>query len=602
MMTDLVAACPRLRLLVTSRAVLRVRSEREVAIPPLRLPDLGRPLSISELQRVDAVALFVDRACAVRPDFALTRDNAAPVAEICARLDGLPLALELAAARIRLLTPADMLARLARRLPLLTAGPRDLPVRQQTLRNAIGWSYQLLKPDEQRLFARLAVFSGGFPLDAAEAICGGDDLVLLDAIDALAGSSLLRRQEAFDGSSRFALLETIAEFATERLAERGEAAVLRTRHSAFYLSLAEATVERGATDDASAGFDRLEAEHDNLRASIDWVVDAGDAQSALRFGVALWRFWERRGFVREGADRLDRLLSMPADASLEVLRSSVAYAAGVLADAAGRYEAARAHFEENLAAARALGDDSGVANSLNNLGIVSLRRGDYDAARRFYTESLSFWRRVGHRYAVALSLNNLGNVASLQKEHETARTFYEESLAVFCELGDERGVAQTLSHLADVHRDQGEYQQAHELYGDALAIFRRISDQSGVASCLTDCGHVERDAGDVDAARAMYQEAAVIFGELGDARGIARVLEGFVGLALAEGRCERACTLAGAAGALRQSVGAPMPPGERLRFEARLASVDQSAEDRQRWLLEGQKVPVERAIALALET
>jgi predicted ATPase len=593
--THLLSACPRVRVLVTSRAVLRVRSEHEVAVPPLRLPEAGRSLSLADLQQVEAVALFVDRARAARPEFAITRDNAAAIVEICARLDGLPLALELAAARIRLLTPADLLARLARRLPLLTAGPRDLPARQQTLRAAIGWSYQLLTSDEQRVFARLAVFLGGFTLEAAEAICGGDDVPVLDAVDALAGSSLLRRREALDGSSRFDWLQTVGEFADERLAASQDADVLRRRHAGFFLSLAEAAA-------AAADFDRLEAEHDNLRAAIDWTIGAGDTSFALRFGAAMWRFWERRGFMREAADRLDRILRMPAGGSPDRLRSSVAYAAGVLADAAGRYEVARARFKENLTAARAAGDEIGVANSLNNLGIVSLRHEDYDTARRSFTESLSLWRAIGHRHAVTLSLNNLGNVANLQADHETAWSLHQQSLGMFRDLGDERGVAQTLGHLADVRRDQHAHEDARALYGEAFAIYQRIGDQSGMASCFIDLGHVSRESGQLDGARAMYQEAAVIFGELGDARGIARVLESVVDIALAEQKWERAFTLAGAAAALRQSSGAPLPPGERARFEARLAAVDHPLEDRRQWFTEGQRTAVERAITLALDT
>ena len=423
MVAELLAASPRVRVLVTSRAVLRIRGEYEVPVSPLRLPDLARPIPIEELERVESIALFANRARSVRPDFAITRENAGAIAEICTRLDGLPLALELAAARIRLLGPAAMLGRLARRLPLLTGGPRDLPERQQTLRDTIAWSYQLLTPDEQRLFARLAVLAS-FTLEAAEALCSEGNLPVFDAIDALVGGSLLRRQDAPDGSSRFSMLQTIAEFAGERLAERGEVEALRTRHAAFYLSLAEATAAPEAAEDPAARFDRVEAEHDNLRAAITWCISAGDAQSALRFGSALWRFWEQRGFVREGADQLERILAMPGAKSHDQLRATVAYAAGVLADAAGRYDTARRRFGENLGSARAASDQWGIANSLNNLGIVALRQGDHEAARTFYTESLSIWRQLGHRHAIALSLNNLGNVADLQKDYERAGTLY----------------------------------------------------------------------------------------------------------------------------------------------------------------------------------
>lgn len=599
LVSDLLAACPGLRALVTSRAALRLRGEYELPVPPLHLPDLVRLPPVDELARVDSIALFAGRARAVRPDFAITPENAATVAEICGRLDGLPLALELAAARIALLTPADLLARLARRLPLPSAGPRDLPARQKTLGAAIGWSYQLLGPAEQRVFDCLAVFAGGFTLTAAEAICGGD--LVLDPLDTLVSSSLVRRQEAPDQSSRFTMLETIREFASERLAEHGDPDALRRRHARFYLALAEDGAASLAADPA-VSLDLLEGEHDNLRAAIDWAVGAGEADTPLRLGAALWRFWEMRGFVREGSDRLESILAV-ARGSQDPLYMKVRYAAGVLADAAGRYALARTRFSENLAAYRAAGDDWGVANSLNNLGIAALRQNDYDEARRCYTESLSLWRKLGNRHAVALSLNNLGNVANLQKDFDAARALHEESLAIFRELGDERGIALTLHHLGDVSRDRAEQDAARQLYEEAFGMFRRAADASGTAGCLTDLGHLARERGEPDAARTMYQEAAVMFGELGDARGIARVLEGFAALSIDERQVELAFTLAGAASALRESIGAPLPPRERAGFDARLASAGEaSLELRRQWLLAGRALPVEQAIALALDT
>jgi predicted ATPase len=601
LIAELLAGCPLVGFLVTSRAGLRVRGEQEFPLAPLALPDPARLPPAEGLAGYPAVALFVERARAARPDFALTPDNAAAVAEICVRLDGLPLALELAAARVKLLPPQAMLPRLARRLPLLTGGARDLPARQQTLRDAVAWSYNLLEPAEQALFARLAVFSGGFDLEAAEAVSGGD-VEILDTLESLVSQSLLRRLETSGGAPRFSMLETVREFASDRLDEHDDAAMVRERHAGVFLTLAEAA-ERGLAGDRRVEWlDRLEGEHDNLRAALDWSLSGGDAARALRFGVALWRFWETRGLLREGRSRMEQILALPEAAGQASLWPKALYAAGVLADAPGDYVAARRWFGQALTLHRQAGDAWGIANSLNNLGIVAVRQRDFDVARALYQESLALWRRLGNRHAVALSLVNLGNIAAQQQGVEQAASLYEESLATFREMGDRRGVGLTLARLAGVRQDQGDEPAARELYGEAAGLLREAGDAAGFAACLTDLGHLMRDGGDAGRARMLYQEALATFGELGDARGVARVIEAFGQLAAREGIVDRAFRLAGAAAALRDRAGAPLAVEERAALDAALEAARASAgvPDAEGWRLQGYRLPVEQAIEQAL--
>lgn len=607
---ELLVACPKLKVLVTSREALHLSGEQESPVSPLVLPDLKRLPAVEALSQYAAVELFIQRALAVKPDFAVTNENAPAVAEICVHLDGLPLAIELAAARIKLFPPKAMLARLVGAtgqspLQLLTGGARDLPARHQTLRGAIAWSYDLLDVGEKTLFRRLSVFSGGCTPEAAEKACNtaGDlGMDLLDALASLVGKSLLRQEEQADGKPRFVMLETIQEYGLECLAASGEADAIRCQHADYYLALAEEADPKLTGAEQGVWFDRFEAEHDNLRAALEWLAQSGGAEKGLRLGGAMWQFWEVRGYLAEGRERLARLLALPGASVRTKARMKVLYAAGVLADAQGDYAAARALFEESLAINRELGDRRGIAVSLNNLGIVTLRQQDYTAARFLYEESLAIWRELGNRRAIALSLNNLGNVANMQGNYAAARSLHEESLAIFKGLGDRHGIAWSVNHLGDVARDQGDYATARSLYGESLAIFRELGDKWGIASSLTDLGHVAGDQGDYAAARSLYKESLAIARQLGDKRGIARVLEGFVGLAAAQAEPERALRLAAAATALRGTIGAPLPPAEQARLERRLGPARQtlSEEARTEAWAEGRALTLEQTIAYAL--
>jgi non-specific serine/threonine protein kinase len=426
----LLRACPDLRVLATSREALGVAGEAPHRVPSLALPDPARPPPVEALAAYEAVRLFVERAAIVQPGFALTARNAAAVAQVCARLDGIPLALELAAARVRVLPLEQLLPRLEDRFRLLTGGGRTAPVRHQTLRAAVDWSYALLAAPERALFARLSVFAGGWDLEAAEAVGAGDGIgaeAVLDLLTRLADTSLVVAEAppAGGGGARYRLLETLRQYAGERLREGwGGAAAARRRHAAHYLALAEAARPplQGA---AQLGWlARLEAEGDNLRAALRWYLDGGDAAAAVRLAAALSPFWYLRHRRAEAQAWLAELLALPGLAGAPRARAlgMAGHVAGILGDGAG----ARRLLEEGLALARGLGDDALLASALNQLGGYRLWRGDYPAARALYEEALALFRRRGDHSAGAYLLTDLGLLWHWQGEAARARAAFEE--------------------------------------------------------------------------------------------------------------------------------------------------------------------------------
>jgi predicted ATPase len=368
---------PHLKILVTSRAALHVYGEHEFPVPPLALPDPRSMPSVEVLSQYPAVALFVQRAVAAKPDFELNRENAPAVIEICARLDGLPLAIELAAARVKVLSPSSMLTRLASRLQLLTGGARDLPQRQQTLRAAMDWSYDLLNAAEQKLFRRLSVFVGGCDLEGVEAVCdtkGDLDLDLLDGMASMVDKSLAQQVEQAKGESRFVMLETIREYALEKLEASGEEAMTKRAHAAYCLVLAEEEATEQSEAEGAEWLERFALEHDNFRASLEWLTETGDAEWGLRLGTALFRFWEIREYLAEGRERLGRLLKLAGAAAPTKARTRALFAAGVLAGEQGDYASADTLISESQDIARQLGDKTGVAVSLNALAVFARDR------------------------------------------------------------------------------------------------------------------------------------------------------------------------------------------------------------------------------------
>ncbi len=496
--------------LVTSRAPLRLRGEREYPVPPLMLPEPANLPSLADLAAVAAIDLFVQRAQAARPDFMLTERNAETVAEVCRRLDGLPLAIELAAARLRLLEPETLLARLDDRLAVLTGGARDLPVRQQTLRDEIAWSHALLSDDERAVFRRLVVFAGGSDLEAAEAVCrlpgeAGPDVI--EAMAALVGQSLVRRLPGSAGEPRFGMLETIRAFGLERLAESGEEEMVRERHLAYFVGFAERAEPELTGPDQGAWLDRLSGDVDNLRAAFERAVDQRDAATALRLGLSLWRFWVGRGLRREGRGWLERARAIDAEVA-PALKAMALYRLGMLAIDRADYADAVARLEESLAISRAQGNLTEVGDSLAALGVVAAEQEDFVRAQRLYEEAYAIRRDhvPADQRGVALSLFNLAQVARDQYDYERAAGLYGRALAAWSELGDQSTVAHILRSQGISLRHTRDLRAAVASTGRALELFRELHDDFGIGWTTTELGRLALQAGQPDVAGARFDE------------------------------------------------------------------------------------------------
>jgi predicted ATPase len=605
-LADLLAMGPNLKILVTSRAALHVYGEHEFPVPPLAVPDARSKPSVEDLSKYPAVALFLQRAGAAKPDFELNQENSSAIIEICNRLDGLPLAIELAAARVKVLSLAAMRTRLASRLQLLTGGARDLPQRQQTLRAAIDWSYDLLSPAEQRLFRRLSVFAGGCTLESVEAVCDAKadlDLDLLDGMASMVDKSLLQQVAQPNGESRFTMLETIREYAGEKLEASKEEAPTKRAHAAYCLVLAEeAATEQGETVGAE-WLENFVREHDNFRAALDWLIETGDADWGLRLGSALFPFWERLEYLSEGRDRLGKLLKLPGAAAPTKSRARALFAAGILAVEQGDYSQAGALIGESRDISRALGDKQGVAVSLNALAVLARDRGELAQAHTLAEENVELWREMDDQQAIARALSNFASVVKLEGDFARARSLYDECQALFRELGDRTGMAWSINYKGDVARDEGDSAAARTLYEQALSMFRELGDRWGVAGTLADLGNLAREQHDCATAHALYRESLKVFQELEHKRGIARLLECFACSASLQFQAERSLRLAGAAAALRQNIGAPLTPAEQAKLEvyldpARFALANTSGATA--WL-EGWGMPLEKAIEKAIE-
>ncbi|HUE43958.1 MAG TPA: protein kinase [Candidatus Sulfotelmatobacter sp.] len=557
-----------LKILVTSRAALHVYGEHDFPVPPLTLPDAKSLPSLEVLARYSGVALFVQRAAAAKPGFELTHENAAAVSEICTRLDGLPLAIELAAARVKVLSPGSLLSRLASRLQLLTGGAKDLPARQQTLRAAMDWSYDLLNPAEQKLFRRLSVFVGGCNLEGVEAVCDAKSDLEIDLIDGMASivdKSLVRQVEESTGDSRFIMLETMREYALEKLRASGEEPYTRRAHAAYCLVLAEE--DSGSQAITKKDVHRFESEYNNFRAALEWLTETGDAAWALRLGTDLFHFWEAREYLAEGRDKLVRILNLPSAAAPTKVRMRALFAAGLLASGQRDYNVAEQYVNDSIALARQLGDQPGLAVALNASAVLRREQLDLAGAQKTFEECLVIWRDLGDQKGIARTLSNMASVAKMEGEYERSRRLYAECFATFRALGDREGVAWSLNYQGDVVREQGDAAGARSLYERALAIFYELEDRWGIAGTLADLGGLARQQKDYSTAHSLYRESISLFREMEHKRGIARLLECFACTAAAQGHSERSLRLAGAAAALRQNIGAPLPPTDQLRIE-----------------------------------
>lgn len=524
LVAELLTRCPRLRIIATSRERLSLRGEQELPLPPLALPELPLRLSVGDaalageseaLERIEsssAVRLFVARARSVKPDFAITRTNAGTIAEICARLDGLPLAIELAAARLRLLSPQALLERLDARLDVLSRGPRDLPARQQTMRDTIAWSYDLLDPAEQRLFARLAIFAGGCTLEAADSVTdldsdGGASSRSdfdLDVLESLADKSLLRVTEADE--PRVTMLQTIRDYARERLVECGDHDVVARRHADYFLALAETSEPLLSRYEQRVWLDRLDREQANMRAAISWLRESGRLEEALRLGGALWRYWWLRGDIGEGRALLDSLLQT-SDSTDPATRAKALNAAGILAESQGDSEAAEQLHRESLEISRRLGDARGVAWSLNNLGVVAIRRGNYERAQALLEENLAVAEQADDDEYIATALMDLGWLAQSQDDLERAGTLFERSLERFRAIGAESNVARALNNLGTMALALGETERARSLLTESLELHRGVGDRQGMAGTLNNLAEAMDGLGDFETAMDLYLES-----------------------------------------------------------------------------------------------
>ena len=602
----LIRQCPNLTVLATSREALGIGGEQTYRVPSLSLPDPRQAHTPVSVAPFEAVQLFIDRAVRVRADFEVTDQNASTLASICNRLDGMPLAIELAAARVRSLSVEEINSKLDQRFRLLTGGSRTALPRQQTLRALIDWSYDLLRDAEKRVLQRLSVFAGGWTLEAAERVCAGEGVDEGDALDlltSLADKSLVAVDRT-DGQSRYRLLETVRQYARESLLESGGGEAVRKRHGDYFLALAEAAETKLVGAEQAEWLRRLEDEHDNLRSALEWSIAEARSQEDLRLCGALNRFWSTRGHLVEGRHWCARILNKDQAPPRTREYAKALNAAGVLAWNQTDYPAARALLDESLAMSRQLGDREGIGRSLNSLGNVAVEQGDYPTAWQRYEESLAIRRDLGDRRAMAGVLGNLGNVAYERGDFPAARALSLEALAISRELGDRARVADALNNLGSLAYDQGDFASARVLIEESLAISRDLGDRDGIASSLHSLGMVAYLQGDLAAARTLHKEGLANRRDLGDRLGLSRALEGLAAVAAALGRSLRAARIWGAAERLREEIGTPLSPTDRPGYDrrgaaARAAVGDDAAFDGA-WQ-QGRALTLEQAIELASE-
>jgi predicted ATPase/class 3 adenylate cyclase/Tfp pilus assembly protein PilF len=575
--TELLTVAPELKVLTTSRAPLGLYGEHEFPVPPLSMPDLKRPPPLERLTQYEAVGLFVERARALKPDFSITNESAPAVAEICVRLDGLPLAIELAAARIKMLPPRAMLQRLGSRLKLLTGGARDLPERQRTLRATIEWSHALLDEGERVLFARLSVFSGGRTLEAIEAICDAEgDLPVetFEGVSSLLDKSLLRQEEGPGGEPRFVMLETVHEFAREKLRLSAEAEEIKRVHAEYFLNLAEEADPELRGPDQLQWLERLEAEHDNMRAALTWALEHKEVELALRLGGALWWFWWMRSHNSEGRRWLEAALVMDGRGSPEVRVMALA-GVGYLGLEQGDLDRAKEVCEEGLELLAHEGREASEAKLilLAGLGWVVWEREEYEQAKQLFEESLAPSREMRDTWWLATSLSNLAVVSHFLGNSEKATELYEQSMDLFREQGDKRRLATCLNNLAMVVCSQGELGRAAKLIEEAVALLRELGARGVVSIGLCNLGWIALLQDDLGRAADLYRESLSLSWETGVNPVVQRTLEGLACVAGAEGEAQRAARLWGAAQTLHETKGIPRDTDFLDEADARISAV-----------------------------
>ena len=617
LLADLLKVASGLKLLVTSREVLRLSGEQNYPVPALALPDLTHPQSPETLSRYAAVALFIQRAQAAKPDFQMTNANAPAVAEICMRLDGLPLAIELAAARVKIFPAQALLARLDSRLRLLTGGARDRTARQQTLRGAIAWSYDLLDADEQALFGRLAIFVGGCTLEAVESVCAAEGELGIEAMEGLASlidKSLVQQAEGADAEPRYTMLETIREYALDRLEASGQAEALQRRHAAFFLALAETAEPQLMRGQRQACLQRLEAEHDNLRAALTRsLANQNGDETAVRLAGALGWFWCLRGYFGEGYAWYSRVLAQVGPAGIGALpRTRVwaraLYGMGLFAMVHPDPAYERSLLEQSIARFREVDDKHGLAQALITLGTAEAPAIDYATGRARLEESVVLARELDDPWLLGQALGYLGRTTYGYGDYETASAVYEEGLASARQESDDWLIAFHLEGLADVAAVQHRSEQAASMYAEGGAHYQIIGDKQGVASCLLGQASAAETRGQTAQARDLFQEGLVTMRDLGNIMvKYAEALEGLAGLAAAsveqpEG-ARKAARLYGSAEALRTAIAFPIPRSRQTRYDRGVAAARAHLDEdtfAAAWA-EGRAMTLEQATTYALE-
>jgi predicted ATPase/DNA-binding CsgD family transcriptional regulator len=560
LLTDLLSSCLYLKLLVTSRAALHLPGEYEFPVSPLRTPDLTQTLESEPLASNPAVELFQIRAQAVQPNFKLTPTNMHTIAEICIYLDGLPLAIELAAARITMFSPAALLSRLSHRLQILTRGARDLPVRQQTLRNTLQWSYDLLNIREQRLFRRLSVFVGGLTLEAVEIVCYDtqqDASHTLDEIASLLDKSLLLQVEE-EGEARFAMLLTVREYGLECLQNSGEKEHIQRAHALYYIALAERVEPEYFGTRSSEILNQLELEYENLRTALTWLVESEERELALHLGATLWWFWYARGHMSEGRQWFERLLPGSGRVSAPVR-----------------------------------------AKALKSAGWIAFQQKDFDHAETLLNEGLEVYRSLEDKQNIATSLYRLGLVALARGNFPLTQSLTEDALSIYYQLGTKEGIADSLLELSYVATEQGEYSRARELAEQALLLFREISDQWAIAYTLLGLERVVLLQGDTVTARTLTEESLAISIELGNLGGIASCLERLAEISVEQKQLVWAVLLLGAAENLREATAISFESMQRADYERVVNTVRNKLGEEtfnSMWL-RGRRMTPEQAIA-----
>lgn len=618
---QLLTRCPHLKIIATSREALTVPGEKIYQVPALSLPDPQRSPPFETISQYDALRLFIERATAVQPTFAVTITNAPAVVQICDRLDGIPLAIELAAVRIKLLTPEQIAARLDDRFRLLTGGGRTVLPRQQTLRATVEWSYGLLSASERLLFQRLSVFAGGWTIETAEQVCASvwnGDLEATDVMDALArlvDKSLLTTEPS-QGETRYRMLETIREYAREKLGESGEAERLQDRHLDFFLRLAEETEPKIRGSEQVMWLNRLESENANLRAALAWSRTAeGKAESGLRLAAALAGFWGARGYWHEGREHLSAALSMEESSRLLAARAKALFGAGFLAYMQSDYPATRSLLEASLSIYRDLGTAgrAGLADALIMLGDMETQVGDYESATSLMKEARSIMRELNNERGVATALWQLATCAVHTGDYALAVQHFEEALPILSRIEDKRQMAIVLSGLGEVALRQGDYERATALEEQSLVLRREISDKWGVAVSLGNLGWIALRCADLVQATTQLAESLILRREIGDRGGSAWCLEKLAEVALIQGKqrspptgseeFRRAARLFGAARSLRDPIGSVMDLADQIDYERQLALLrsELDAASLETAWAGGSAMTFEQAIEYALE-